>query len=189
MSNTFLFFRKFLRYGTKIASAVPSSRWLSDKTVSNVDWDRTKTIVELGAGTGPVTKLIVERAHVDCKVFIFESDKDFVSILKKDFSVHKNVEIIEGDACAFGDILFKHGIQSVDYIISGLPTPSLLLKDRERLFENVRKLLSPEGTFNQITEMPLVYLRLYKRYFNNVKFIFEPRNFPPGGVYLCRSPK
>jgi phospholipid N-methyltransferase len=35
--------------------------------------------------------------------------------------------------------------------------------------------------------MPLVYYKLYARYFDNVKFQFVPWNLPPGGVYLCRG--
>jgi phospholipid N-methyltransferase len=34
-----------------------------------------------------------------------------------------------------------------------------------------------------------VYLRLYKKYFDNVRFKFEPRNIPPAGAYHCSGPK
>ncbi len=56
-----LFLGKFLKHGTAIASVAPSSRWLSRLTVRNIDWARARALVELGAGTGPITRVIAER--------------------------------------------------------------------------------------------------------------------------------
>jgi len=33
--------------------------------------------------------------------------------------------------------------------------------------------------------MPMIYYKLYRRYFEDVRFRFVPFNFPPGGVYVC----
>ena len=63
MNDLLLFCGKFLRHGTKIASLAPSSRWLSRVTVGNVDWSRARVIVELGAGTGPITRVIAQKAE------------------------------------------------------------------------------------------------------------------------------
>ena len=77
----------------------------------------------------------------------------------------------------------------VDYVISGLPVPSFP-KDLQRdLFRVVKAVLRPEGTYNQITELPWVYQGFYRRFFDEVRFIFEPRNFPPAGAYICRGVK
>ncbi len=35
--------------------------------------------------------------------------------------------------------------------------------------------------------MPLIYYKLYRRYFEDVRFRFVPFNLPPGGVYVCRG--
>jgi phospholipid N-methyltransferase len=35
--------------------------------------------------------------------------------------------------------------------------------------------------------MPWVYYRLYRNYFQNVKFRFIPLNFPPAGFYICQN--
>ena len=63
MSDFLLFLGKFLRHGTAIASLAPSSPWLSRATVRNVDWAEAGVVVELGAGTGPITRVIAERAR------------------------------------------------------------------------------------------------------------------------------
>jgi len=86
-------------------------------------------------------------------------------------------------------ILADRGIARVDHVISGLPVPSFP-KDLQRdLFRNVRTVLDPSGTYNQITELPWVYWRFYRRVFERVQFRFEPRNFPPAGAYFCRGVK
>lgn len=187
MNNTALFLKKFLRHGTLIASAVPSSRWLSRQTISNIDWSQAKVLVELGAGTGAITEIIAQAAPSSCRILSFESDADFAKILRERFAKHTNIEIIEGNACQFAQALEARGIGQADYIASGLGVPSLSPENQDMLFASVRTALSSRGTFNQITEFPLIFMPFYQRHFASVRFIFEPRNFPPGGVYICKD--
>ena len=190
MSRDFsLFLGKFLKHGTAIASLAPSSPWLSRTTVRNVDWGRAKVIVELGAGTGPITKVLAEKARPDCRVIVLERDPDFARLLHERFDALPNFDVIEGDVRDLTALLAERGIGQVDYVISGLPVPSFP-KDLQRdLFRVVKQILSPEGTYNQITEMPLVYWRFYRRFFNDVRFVFQPLNIPPAGAYFCRGTK
>ncbi len=189
MHDTFLFLGKFLRHGTKIASLAPSSPWLSRTTVRNVDWDRAKVLVELGAGTGPITKVIAERARPETKVLVLERDHDFARLLQERFSALPNFDVIEGDCRDLAAMLADRGIERADHVISGLPVPSFPKDLQLDLMRVVRQVLEPEGTYNQITELPWVYWGLYRKYFDDVRFAFEPRNFPPAGAYFCRGVK
>jgi ornithine lipid N-methyltransferase len=186
MNDLTLFLGKFLRHGTAIASISPSSRWLSDATLSNIDWERTQTVIELGAGTGPITRAIAGRVGPGCRVLVIERDEDFLRLLRERFQHRPNFEIVAGDVGELESILADRGIGSVDHLISGLPIPSFPHDLRNALFRAVGKVLRFDGTFNQITEMPWVYLRFYRRIFEDVRFVFEPRNLPPAGVYFCR---
>jgi phosphatidylethanolamine/phosphatidyl-N-methylethanolamine N-methyltransferase len=189
MRDFFLFLGKFFKHGTAIASLAPSSPWLSRTTVRNIPWDRARVVVELGAGTGPITRVLAEQAHPDCRVLVLERDPDFARILRERFSDRPNFEVIEGDVRDLAEILAQRGISQADYVVSGLPVPSFP-KDLQRdLFRVVKRVLAPEGTFNQITEMPWVYLRFYRKFFDDVRFVFEPRNLPPAGAYFCRGVK
>src|SRR5438093_784016 len=85
MNDFTLFLGKFLTQGTAIASLAPSSRWLSRTTVRNIDWARTRAVVELGAGTGPITRVIAEKARPDCRVVVVERDRDFARLLRQRF--------------------------------------------------------------------------------------------------------
>jgi phosphatidylethanolamine/phosphatidyl-N-methylethanolamine N-methyltransferase len=187
MNESLLFLGKFLRHGTAIASLAPSSPWLSRATVRNVDWARAKVLIELGAGTGPITQELVDRARDDCKLIVLERDPDFVRVLRDRFEPRPNLEIIGGDVRDLPEMLRDRGIDRVDNVISGLPVPSFPKELQRDLFRNVARILDPAGTYNQITELPWVYLRFYRTFFDEVRFAFEPRNIPPAGAYYCRG--
>ena len=176
--------KKFLRHGTSIASFAPSQRFLARKIISGIDYDKAKCIVELGAGTGPVTAQLLSRAKPHTKVIVVELDPDFCVRLRQKFP---NADIVEGDAAKLEQLLAARGIPAVDHVISGLPLPSFPAPLRDAILASSAKVLTPDGTFRQLTNMPYIYWKLYKRYFDEVKFKFVPLNMPPAGVYFCRG--
>jgi phospholipid N-methyltransferase len=189
MNDHSLFLGKFLRHGVAIASVAPSSRWLSRATVQTVAWDRARVILELGAGTGPITNVIAKEAPPGCRVVVIERDPDFARLLRERFGARPDFTVVEGDAGELGSILAGLGIDRVDHVISGLPVPSFPKPLQRRLFQTLRTLLGREGSYSQITEIPWLYLMFYRRFFDEVRFAFEPRNVPPAGAYHCRGVK
>ncbi|MGO9470738.1 MAG: rRNA adenine N-6-methyltransferase family protein [Isosphaeraceae bacterium] len=189
MNDFALFLGKFLTQGTRIASVAPSSRWLSRTTLANIDWARVNTLVELGAGTGPITRVIAELARPDCRVVVIERDRDFARLLEERFESRANFDIVLGDVRELGSILADRDVAVVDHVISGLPVPSFPRGLQIDLFRAVRSVLKNDGTYNQITEIPWLYRGLYRKFFDEVRFVFEPRNVPPSGAYFCRGVK
>ena len=189
MNDFTLFLGKFLTQGMAIASLAPSSRWLSRTTVRNIDWAHAAALVELGAGTGPITRVIAAKARPDCRVVVLERDPDFARLLRQRFGGLAHFDVVEGDIRNLLPILADRQIATVDHVISGLPVPSFPQELRRGLFRDVRRILRPGGTYNQITELPWIYWRFYRRFFDQVEFVFEPRNLPPAGVYFCRGAK
>src|SRR5829696_6619468 len=57
-----LMVKAFFRQGKRVASFAPSSRSMARKLLDGIDWTATKTIVELGAGTGPITAAMAKLA-------------------------------------------------------------------------------------------------------------------------------
>ena len=179
-----LMLRKFLSHGTSIASFSPSSRFLARSIVKGIDWAKAKCVVELGAGTGPITKALVAAAGPNTKLVIVERDPDFCRVLREKFPQH---DIVEGDACKLDEILADRGISKADHIISGLPLPSFSPELRDSIIRMSAKVMGPDGEFRQLTNMPWVYWKMYRSYFSNVSFSLVPLNLPPGGVYYCRG--
>jgi phosphatidylethanolamine/phosphatidyl-N-methylethanolamine N-methyltransferase len=177
-----LFFTKFLQQGKAIASLVPSSPWLARAVVGGIDFGRCHCIVELGAGTGPITAELLPRLGGTCRALIIERDADFCIRLRQRFPA---AEIIQADAGDLRQILEERGVEQVDHVLCGLPLPSFPDPLRDRILATVHERLVPEGTFRQLTHMPYVYYGLYRRYFRDVRFHFIFRNLPPAGFYTC----
>ncbi len=178
--------KKFIQKGTSVASFSPSQGPLCRKMVGGIDFDAAKCIVELGAGTGPVTAELLKHAKPHTRVIVVELDADFCARLRERFP---NAEVVEGDATMMEQLLAERGITSVDHVISGLPLPSFPKGLRDAVIAASAKVLTPAGTFRQLTNMPWVYWGLYKKYFADVAFHFVPLNVPPSGVYVCKGYK
>jgi len=175
---------KFIKKGTSVASFSPSQKSLCQRMIANIDFATVQCIVELGAGTGPVTAEVMKVIQPHTKFLIVEIDPDFCSRLRERFP---GADVIEGDACKLPELLAERGISKVDHVISGLPLPSFKKPLRDGIIESSAKVLTETGTFRQLTNMPWVYLGLYKKYFSEVSFAFVPMNVPPSGVYTCRG--
>lgn len=187
LRDSLLFMRKFFRHGITIASVWPSSKTLSRATVKQVDWENAKVIVELGAGTGPITEAVLAKLRPHTRFIAIERDGDFARILQERFADLPNVEIVQGDVRDLDKILKARGIEKVDAFVSGLPTPSLPQSVRRRMLVSIRRYLTPNGVYSNITEVPYWYMRYYKAVFHQVKFDLVVRNIPPGGVFHCRA--
>ena len=186
LSDRVLFFRKFLAKGRGISSAVPSSRQMVSGILRHVDFSRPATIVELGAGTGPVTEQILERLRPFHRFVAVENDPDFCDILRRRFP---DTTLLQVDASRVAEPLASMGIHRVDYVLSGLPTPNLPARAAVRLWRWLLASLASDGTFVQLTLAPLVYRAFYNRLFGSVDYQMVWRNFPPGGVYCCSRPR
>ncbi len=182
-----LMMRAFLTQGKRIASFAPSSRFMARKILDGIDWAKAGSIVELGAGTGPITAEMVKKANPKTKLVVIELDPTLCGRLRDRFRDTPNVEVILGDATKFGELLVERGIPKVDHVLSGLPLPSFPAETRDAILATAARTVADGGTFRQLTVMPLIYYKMYRRYFEDVRFRFVPFNLPPGGVYVCRG--
>lgn len=180
--SRWLFFRKLWRHGTQVASIAPSSPALCEQMCSGIDPHTPQVIVELGAGTGAVTRVATERMHPDSRLLAIELDPDFVALARR---AAPRAEIVQADVAGLPELARSHGISEADVVLSGLPVPSLPRAiNRSWLWW-----LSghPGASFHQLTVMPWVYRSMYQQTFEEVTFALVTRNLPPGGVYHCRG--
>ena len=181
-----LMMKKFWQKGRSIASFAPSSRFMARAILKGINFETARCIVELGAGTGPVTAELVKRVRPHTKLLVVELDPDLCARLRSRFP---QLDVVQGDACQFDKLLAERGITQVDHVLSELPLPSFPAPLRDAILATSARMLSPTGTFRQLTVMPLIYYRMYARYFDDVRFKFVPLNLPPGGVYVCHGYK
>lgn len=186
LADLVLFFQKFLSKGLTISSAVPSSPSMVATILQHIDFDRPGTIIELGAGTGPITVEILEQLRPHHRFVMVENDPDFCEILRRRFP---NTPLIQADASELAEPLARMGIKKVDYVVSGLPTPNMPTRSAIRLWQWLQQTLTPTGLFIQITNVPLFYRKFYRRLFESAEHQTVLLNIPPGGVYRCARPR
>ncbi len=111
----------------KLASQIPSAIILKlqiqqQKTVNNDKENQEEQgyIVELGAGTGAVTKAILNRGVPPARLLVFEKNQTMAALLMQRFP---GIRIIQDDAANMKDYLPKNAY--IASIISSLPFVSL----------------------------------------------------------------
>jgi phospholipid N-methyltransferase len=181
-----IYARKLLATGSAIASLVPSTRWTGRGMLRGIDFKNTRSVLELGAGTGPVTTELLKVCGENCRCLVVEQDHDFCNLLRDRFV---QAEIIEGDALALDRILDQHGISTIDHILCELPLGWLPPEMCDTFLRAVCRRLSPGGSFRQLSHLPGVHLGLYRRYFHSVQTNLVLRNIPPAACYLCEVPR
>ena len=178
-----LFTAKFVRHGTRVASVTPSSRSLARSMCRGIDRGRVQTIVELGAGTGPVTAAAVAAMHPDSRLIAVEVDPQLAAIVR---ARCPQATVVEADVRNLDAELQQLGVDSIDVVLSGLPVPSLPKVVNAGVFTAFER-AGRNALFSQLTLMPWVYGPMYRRLFEDVRFEFVLCNVPPGGVYHARK--
>ncbi len=84
--------------------------------------DRPGHVVELGAGTGEVTKALLAAGIAAERLAVVERDPEMAAFLRRHFQGPK---IIEGDAARLDRLLEANGIGQVAAVVSSLPLLSL----------------------------------------------------------------
>lgn len=169
---------------SKIGAILPSSRYLRDKMLEEVNFEKSKYIVEYGPGTGVFTEKILARRNASTVVVLIENNKAFYHVLKEKFSNEKNLIIIHGSAEHIEEYLNDYQIPYADYIISGLPFASLPNHVSNHILSSTLKVMKIGGRFItfQYTKFKISLLR---QYFPTISVKREYRNLPPAYILTC----
>lgn len=180
-----IFAGKFFRHGRRVASIAPSSPLMSKALAGDVDPTRRQTIVELGAGTGCVTRAIAKRMHPESRLVALELDRQLAGITHQRCP---RAEVHCADAGDLAALLADAGVDRMDVLVNCLPTPSLPARVNQAIYDAADARMT-ELRVRQLTEMPLLYWRAYRRLFEHVRFVPVPLNIPPSGVFVLRGLK
>ena len=181
-----LFFRQWVRAPLSTASVVPSSRFLAEKMIAEVP-KSARQVIELGAGTGVFTKLLVARGTPLNQIMVVELNSVMAEKLTADFPT---VHVVNGDATHLRNIVeqapnFTPG--QVDAVVSGLGFLNMPNSIVQSIVAAAFDVMAPNAPFVQFTygpkspiTSPIVQaLKLKVR-----RASFTLRNFPPASVYV-----
>ena len=71
------FIKQFFKDKKMVGAVSPSTRFLAEKMLENIDFNTSKLIIELGPGTGVFTDEIIKRMASDAVLLTFELNDNF----------------------------------------------------------------------------------------------------------------
>ncbi|AOY77745.1 class I SAM-dependent methyltransferase [Clostridium formicaceticum] len=183
-----IFLKSFVQQPNIVGSVIPSSKYLCNSMLKNIDFKDCNCIVEYGAGTGIFTKEICRRKKKNTLFISFELNRGMYNSIKELHSPKDKIYIIHDSAENLMKYLDRYQIDSVDYFISGLPFAILPKEVSNKILDNTFLKLKDDGEFIMF-QYSFQYLNTLKSTFPQLRLGFQPLNFPPAFIYYCRKIK
>lgn len=180
------FLSQFFKKENNVGAIAPSSRLLAKKLMKSIDFENDRTFVELGAGTGIITREILKNMHEDAILYVFETNESFCRRLER--IDDPRLVILQGSAEHIKERLKEERIESVDVVLSSIPFTIIPKEVKDRIMQGAIELLGEAGTFFQF-QYSLQSYRYFKRLFGEVKLDFMAYNLPPAFIYTCKPGK
>lgn len=157
------FLRAFLSKPHRIGAAVPSSRRLSHALMGPfLRRDRPAKVLEVGAGTGAVTRHIGFEMGAQDELSICEIQPEFAAHVEREvlgepqFANAVREGRVKLSECAIQDYPLT---SRYDYVISGLPLTAFSEHEVREILDAVRRLLKPGGVFSYFEYLALRRLK------------------------------
>lgn len=177
------FFREASTHIGRIGAVAPSSRFLGRRMARLAVAERPTNVVELGAGTGALTRPLLAILASDARITAFETHPIFADALER--LGDPRLCVRRADAVLLTDAF---GAGRADAVVSGLPLSLFSESQRLHLLEEIGHALRPGGVYVQF-QYSLQNLKDLRRVFSDVRISFEWLNAPPAFVFACRNPR
>lgn len=143
------FFRSLIAAPRLTGAVAPSGKALARAMARAVGPVRSgDLVVELGPGTGPVTRALVERGLDPRSLVLVEYDPGFCRMLRSRFD---RAAVIEGDAYDLKSVLAPLADRKIAAVVSSLPLLNQPPGRREQLIADAFDLMGSEGVLVQFT--------------------------------------
>jgi phosphatidylethanolamine/phosphatidyl-N-methylethanolamine N-methyltransferase len=142
------FFRSLIAAPRLTGAVAPSGRPLARAMARAAGRLSDGLVVELGPGTGPVTRALLERGLDRRRLVLVEYDPRFCRMLEARF---RPAAVIEGDAYDLPRTLGPLARERIAAIVSSLPLLNQPPHRREKLIRDAFDLMGPDSVFVQFT--------------------------------------
>lgn len=144
MNENIQFLQAFLKNPLKVGAITPSSPELAQKMLEGIQPCANNIVLELGVGTGAITKYLRNRVPDKNSYLGIELDRSLVRTLRRNF---RHMEIVCGNACDAVGIHRKSGLGKVGSIVCCLPFVSLPNDVGEQILLEVDRFMQKGCTF------------------------------------------
>jgi len=141
-----VFLRELLSQPAALGCICPSSRFLARGMAQEVPLDVDGMVIELGAGTGAITRALLQRGIAPRDLLLIENSPAFVQRLRDQFP---GVTVVHGNAADLYRLIPPG--RPVRAIVSSLPLCSLPASLTAAILSQWPTLLQPDGIAVQFT--------------------------------------
>jgi phosphatidylethanolamine/phosphatidyl-N-methylethanolamine N-methyltransferase len=181
-ANRALFFRRWLRNPLQMGSIIPSSPALCRRIAAAVERKPDEYVVELGAGTGVITRALLASGVPAERLVVVEIVPEMANFLRESLP---GVNVIRGDAFDLPSVLPARVKGHVGTAICGIPLVLLPL-ERQQAFVDAVEAVAPGRGFLLYTYCATSPLPYRKLGLGARRLAFTAMNFPPASVWLYR---
>lgn len=177
------FFKGMMQGPKTVGAIVPTSSVTARKMASVINPNSGLPVLELGPGTGVITKAILARGVKPEHLFSVEYSEDFHRHL---VDAYPGVNFIHGDAFALDTALGAHAATTFDCVISAVPLLSFPVAERTRLLEDLLDRVPLGRPVVQISYGPMSPVVAHPDRYHIQHFDFIVRNIPPAQLWIYR---
>ncbi|TYC79897.1 phospholipid methyltransferase [Stappia sp. BW2] len=187
------FIRSWAQNPLRTGAVAPSGPELAAKMASFLTPRPHSRVVELGPGTGVVTKAILERGFSSQQLSLIEYCPEFCDLLTRRYP---GLKVVQGDAYTLGKTLGLAGNtysssegqqHSLDGIVSSLPLLTRPEAARKALLMEALELLKPGAPFIQFSYGLVAPVKPDSRSVSVLSSEWVWKNLPPARVWVYRK--
>jgi len=179
------FLKSWLDKPLQVGAVAPSGPALAKAMARFVDPALPGSVVELGPGTGVVTKALVERGVTPDRIVSIEYDGEFCKLLRNRFP---GIQFIHGDAYQMRQAVEGLAETPLAAVVSSLPLFTRPLPQRLKLLDDCLSLLAPGAPFIQFSYALVAPVPPGAGNFVIERTNWVVMNLPPARVWVYRRP-
>jgi len=193
MNNLFLLWKQILKNPRELGTVAPSSPYLAKCVVSSANINPSQYVVEIGAGTGPITRHIIKEVDPN-KFCIVEPNAEMLQSLREEYpKSHHSAEYVQ----QLESVTSSLGWKNVDVVVSSLPWSIFPRESVIGGLEAIHSVLRSNGkvltlvySHAQYFPSSLYLEHQFNRYFEHVyRTRTTWRNVPPGYFLVGERPR
>ena len=179
IANAGLFFRRWMANPLQMGSIVPSSPALCRRLVAQTRAAPGQIVVELGAGTGVVSRALIESGLPAEQLYVIEIVPDMAAHLRQ---VLPGAQVIEGDARRLPQLIPPELHGRIGTVIVGIPLVLLPVAEQRRFIDAIQAVAPGAGfiLYSYCVTSPLPWK---KHGLTARREAWTPLNVPPASVW------
>jgi phosphatidylethanolamine/phosphatidyl-N-methylethanolamine N-methyltransferase len=182
-ANPAMFFRRWLANPLQMGSVIPSSAALCRRIVRQVRRGPDEAVLELGAGTGVVSRALLASGLPADRLFVVEIVPEMAEHLRRALP---GAHVVEGDARHLPDLIPPAWHGRIGSVVCGIPLVLLPFAEQRRFLDAIEAVAPGRGflhfSYCATSPLPARRHRLAAR-----REAWTPLNFPPASVWRYTS--